>query len=1021
MLSGATEPWVRLDARRVVLAGALCALGALVLSQAADLSQIARGFDRAFRDVPALAVASLAYAAAFWLRALAWQRLLPRTLESKRPAVGALWSILHASLVLNHALPVKAGEVARPPLLTRLRVPLSTATATTIAARSMDMAALLLIALIANAPHLGALAVAAWPIAAGAVLFGLGALFAMRVMPQALRARVLVAFEELRRVPPTTLALCALLTLASWLLEGGMALAAARSLGIPLTLSVAIGATAFTVASQVIHLTPGGIGVYELSMTAVLSSAGVSPEQALELAVVTHGLKFAYSFTVGVVVALPAAISALRGTSEEQRRASRLEVFAARSWNVLNEGKPFTPIYALAVIGLLSVSRMTSTHELVRGLGALTALVPLALVWFRFDFPLRLRVALWGALAAYALLFGLGSLEAVLLVGGLYVFFTVVMWGTVYYHLRIGTPWTNWTRFWRLVLENPDPTSGNTLEQLPKVLLLVWAFEYLSNAPLAGIAAFEAFTLAIAVGALLIHHWWFTWVPALPQRGLAPARTPEMRTSKRVIVIAIDGCRADRLAEARTPFLDRLAAEGTTFADLCTVYPARTVTAFASMLTGAAPSVHGMRSNFVPSLGVKCESVFDVLRPHGMRGVFVGIAHLIDAFGERDVRTVTAVMQNDEIDDALVARAQDTLLTDDPELLVLQLLSVDQTGHSRGSYNEEYLACIEETDARIERFLGWCGDRGYLEGATVLVTSDHGQGIGIGGHGHMSEPEINVPGIWWGEGVPAGVVSVERRFITEVAPTLLGLLGLPAPAQTVGQSLLSLGPSTPRPPVLFVIPAHNEAESIGSVIAGIHTAIPEAAVLVVDDGSSDGTGAIAAQFGATVVRHEVNRGLGAALRTAFAAARDIDADAVVYLDADGEYDPADARALLAPILCDEAEYVLGDRFAQGASGMTFARRTANAAFTSLLSVLCLRRILDGQTGMRAFSRRAVAVAEVIHDYNYAQVLTLDLLHKGMRLAQVPISYQRRQRGSSFIRGEYLWRVPLGIARELLAG
>ena len=66
------------------------------------------------------------------------------------------------------------------------------------------------------------------------------------------------------------------------------------------------------------------------------------------------------------------------------------------------------------------------------------------------------------------------------------------------------------------------------------------------------------------------------------------------------------------------------------------------------------------------------------------------------------------------------------------------------------------------------------------------------------------------------------------------------------------------------------------------------------------------------------------------------------------------------------------------------------------------------------------SPRAVEVTEIVHDYNYAQVLTLDLLHKGMRMTEVPISYRRRQRGRSFVRAEYLWRVPLGIAREMLS-
>ena len=74
----------------------------------------------------------------------------------------------------------------------------------------------------------------------------------------------------------------------------------------------------------------------------------------------------------------------------------------------------------------------------------------------------------------------------------------------------------------------------------------------------------------------------------------------------------------------------------------------------------------------------------------------------------------------------------------------------------------------------------------------------------------------------------------------------------------------------------------------------------------------------------------------------------------------------------------------------------------------------------GQTGFRAFSRRALECAEIIHDYNYAQMLTLDLLKKGMRLREVPISYRFRTKGKSFISVRYLWRVPAAMLREMLS-
>ena len=98
-----------------------------------------------------------------------------------------------------------------------------------------------------------------------------------------------------------------------------------------------------------------------------------------------------------------------------------------------------------------------------------------------------------------------------------------------------------------------------------------------------------------------------------------------------------------------------------------------------------------------------------------------------------------------------------------------------------------------------------------------------------------------------------------------------------------------------------------------------------------------------------------------------------------------------------------------------------AKRTLSEVFLPRRSVITLaaRRISDGQTGFRAFGPDALAVAEIVHDYNYAQVLTLDLLSKGLRLAEVPITYRRRTEGRSFVRIDYLWRVPVGIARELI--
>ena len=221
--------------------------------------------------------------------------------------------------------------------------------------------------------------------------------------------------------------------------------------------------------------------------------------------------------------------------------------------------------------------------------------------------------------------------------------------------------------------------------------------------------------------------------------------------------------------------------------------------------------------------------------------------------------------------------------------------------------------------------------------------------------------------------------------------------------------------------VAVVIPAKDEGATIGALLDGIScVSVPgyDLHPIVVDDGSTDATAAIAKGRGASVVSHPENRGLGAAVRTGLRVAVDSGAVAVAYLDADLEYAPEDIPKLLGPVLSGRADYVLGSRFRGGVRGMRLYRRVGNYAFTALLVLLTGAWITDGQTGMRAFSREAADRAEIVHDYNYAQVLTLDLLRKGFRLEEVPIRYKVREHGESFIRWSYPAKVLPAIWREM---
>ena len=1024
-----------LSFKAVVLALALAAVVCALVIAFADKGHFESAIS-GFRSQPLWLVGLVAaYTAAFWLRAVAWRCLL-----GNAGSVYRLFVALQTTLLANHVLPFKLGELARPMVAERSGVPLARAIATSAVARMLDFAALVAIA--AGAGLLASLSAAndgLWMrgliLPGVALVAGGGILLAFRLrgfaarLPQPVRRIVVEVQGQLRELSARKVVLAALWTLPSWMLEAAVLLAVARVLGVELSIPAAMAITAFTILFQVFHFTPGGIGVYEGTMAGGLYALGIPFEEGLAIAALTHALKFAYSYTIALGFTLTVArhvpalnpMARLRGSSDGAKSASRFEILAARLWNVLNEGKPFTPVFVLGILALLSLPHLSDGAYWARAGVALLAIVPLFVLFYRFDFPLKLRIALWVFLGIFFAAFRFIDPVAIAVILGLYITFTVFLWGTVYYHLRIGTPWTNFTRFWRLVLENPDPTSGNFLEQIPKTLLLVSAFRMMVERPTLGTAlGLEAFFLGIGVAALLVHQWFFTWPPA---PSLSPTRTPAGgvgRRCRRFIAIVIDGCRFDRLLEADTPFLDRRRREGADYVDTSTVYPARTVTGFSSMFTGAPPKVHGMRSNFVPNLGVKCESVFDSLEAAGMKGKLVGIAHLVDAFGESAVETVTSVTHNDEIDDALATRARIVLERDDPELLILQLLSVDQTGHARGSYNSEYLAKIEASDRIIEDFLGWCDEKGYLEDATVLVTADHGQGLGIGGHGHMSPTEIQVPCFLWGAGVEERGVFEQPRSVMDVAPTITHFLGVPPPSESVGQVLGVADDGEDTKPLAVIIPAHNEAENLPETLASIpRDSIPNAHVIVVDDGSTDDTSEVAVRCGAdSVIRHPRNRGLGAALRTGMAAAREMDARAAVYIDADGEYSPAQIPDLLEPVLNGEADYVLGSRYLGTIEGQSALRRLGNLAFTGLLCLAAGRRISDGQTGFRAFSRRALECAEIIHDYNYAQVLTLDLLKKGMKMREVPIVYKRRTRGRSFVSAKYLWRVPLGMIRQL---
>jgi glycosyltransferase involved in cell wall biosynthesis len=242
------------------------------------------------------------------------------------------------------------------------------------------------------------------------------------------------------------------------------------------------------------------------------------------------------------------------------------------------------------------------------------------------------------------------------------------------------------------------------------------------------------------------------------------------------------------------------------------------------------------------------------------------------------------------------------------------------------------------------------------------------------------------------------------------SPSAFGNLRLPrttSPVATV--------PLTPAGdgPVMLVLPAHNEAPRVARVIERLPTSIDghPTRCVVIDDGSTDATAAEAERAGAEVVRHDQCRGLGAAVRTGFEVAAALDPAAVAFCDADGEYDPAELATVVRPVFDGEAHYVVGSRFSGRIEHMQPHRRFGNRVLTLALRWSTRVPVTDGQSGFRALSATATRSARIVHDYNYAQVLTLDLVAQGFGYVEVPITYRFHESGRSFVKlGQYLTAV-----------
>ena len=194
--------------------------------------------------------------------------------------------------------------------------------------------------------------------------------------------------------------------------------------------------------------------------------------------------------------------------------------------------------------------------------------------------------------------------------------------------------------------------------------------------------------------------------------------------------------------------------------------------------------------------------------------------------------------------------------------------------------------------------------------------------------------------------------------------------------------------------VSFLIPAYNEAATIGEVLDRIAELELEVQVIVVDDGSRDGTADIAEAKGATVIR-QPNRGKGAAIRAAIPR---VEGDIAVIQDADMEYDPAEVPALIDPILRGAADVVFGSRLSGGRTqrAYMFWHLVGNRFLSLLTNVLYNTTLSDMETGYKAFRVDVLRSLDLREDdFGIEPEITGKVCKRKLRIYELPISYYGR--------------------------
>jgi hypothetical protein len=219
--------------------------------------------------------------------------------------------------------------------------------------------------------------------------------------------------------------------------------------------------------------------------------------------------------------------------------------------------------------------------------------------------------------------------------------------------------------------------------------------------------------------------------------------------------------------------------------------------------------------------------------------------------------------------------------------------------------------------------------------------------------------------------------------------------------------------------IAILIPAYNEAENIGVVldqmpaeVCGVRTE-----VLVVDDGSRDGTGDVAAEHGALVARHVTNRGGGAALRTGYRLMVESGALIVVTLDADGQHLPSEMSRLVEPVLDGEVDVAHGSRVLGHADRNHFARELGIVFFNRLVSAITRTHVTDCSNGYRAVRTTVLPQLVLRQEQFHTSEFMIEAIKRGIPAKEIPITVEQRLHGHS--KKPAVFRYGVGFANAIV--